>query len=285
MGRAGHLQLVHDARVPHKSLPSTWRAALDDYRRWLMASGCSKQTVRIRCYHVRRFALAAEVEPFDVRLADLLAFTSDREWGPNTRHSVNASLTGFYRWAVAAEHIVRNPADALPVVKVPAGKPRPAPDWAVEEGVKVGGIVAKMIEIACATGMRAHEIAKLHSDDVFRAQQGWALRIVGKGGKARVIPISTELAADIIDAHGFVFPGQIDGHISAGYVTKLVSAALPGEWTCHTLRHRFATRALRASGGNLRVVQELLGHASVATTQIYTAVDDDDLWGAALAAA
>lgn len=66
-------------------------------------------------------------------------------------------------------------------------------------------------------------------------------------------------------------------------VGRLVAAALPDRWTMHTLRHRFATRAYRGTR-NLRAVQTLLGHASIATTERFTAVDDDEIRAAAMAA-
>jgi site-specific recombinase XerD len=69
------------------------------------------------------------------------------------------------------------------------------------------------------------------------------------------------------------------------HVGKLVAAALGPGWSMHKLRHRFATRAYRHGGRNLRAVQALLGHSSVATTERYTAVDDDEIRAAAMAAA
>lgn len=81
-----------------------------------------------------------------------------------------------------------------------------------------------------------------------------------------------------------MFPAQIDGHMSAGYVTKLISRALPDGVTAHMLRHRFATVAYSGQK-DLRAVQILLGHSSIATTQIYTEVPDDDLRLTAAAAA
>lgn len=111
------------------------------------------------------------------------------------------------------------------------------------------------------------------------------LRVIGKGGKTRHVPIlRQDLLAQIIDAHGFLFKGNIDGHLSAAYVSRLISASLGNRTTAHQLRHRFATEALRGTH-DLRAVQELLGHASLATTQIYTDVADEDLWDAVAAAA
>lgn len=132
--------------------------------------------------------------------------------------------------------------------------------------------------------MRCCEIAMVHSDDV-RGERGERLLLVhGKGGKQRLTPISDALAVVLLGFGGFVFPGKIDGHLSAGYVSKLLSRGMGEHGTAHRLRHRAGTRWLRTSGGNIRVVQELLGHASVATTQIYTHVGDDQLRSAALAA-
>lgn len=84
-------------------------------------------------------------------------------------------------------------------------------------------------------------------------------------------------------ADGYLFPGTDDGHLSPRWVGKLMARALPDHWTAHTLRHRFATRAYRGSR-NLRAVQLLLGHSSVATTERYTAVDDDEIRAAMMSA-
>lgn len=72
---------------------------------------------------------------------------------------------------------------------------------------------------------------------------------------------------------GYVFPGQVDGHISPGYLSRLISRLLPPGVTMHGLRHRFATRAY-AIDRDTFAVQQLLGHASPVTTQRYAQVPD-----------
>ncbi|WP_375489606.1 tyrosine-type recombinase/integrase, partial [uncultured Mycobacterium sp.] len=62
-------------------------------------------------------------------------------------------------------------------------------------------------------------------------------------------------------ARGWLFPNGTGGHLSANHIGRLVARALPGDWSMHTLRHRYGTRAYRGSG-NLRAVQTLLGHES-----------------------
>ena len=88
-----------------------------------------------------------------------------------------------------------------------------------------------------------------------------------------------------MSTEGWLFPAwPAGGHLSPERVGKLVAAALPAGWTMHKLRHRFATRVYRGSR-NLRAVQVLLGHASIATTERYTAVDDDEIRAAMMSAA
>nr|WP_231974795.1 tyrosine-type recombinase/integrase [Mycobacterium sp. E1747] len=139
--------------------------------------------------------------------------------------------------------------------------------------------VLLMARLAGEAGLRRAEVAQVHTNDLIDHPEGPQLIVHGKGGKQRVVPITTSLAVEIAHARphgGFVFPGQIDGHVSPGHVGKLVSKAMPPGWSMHKLRHRFATRGY-AGTGNLRAVQEALGHASVATTQRYTAVSSSEV--------
>lgn len=142
-----------------------------------------------------------------------------------------------------------------------------------------------MLLLGGHAGLRCCEIAAVHSRDIVGTRGNYSLLVHGKGRRERLVPLSNLLALDILARDGYVFPGQIDGHLSAAYVSKLLSRALPAGMTAHQLRHRFATQALRGSGGNLRVVQELLGHSSIATTQVYTAVETNELRTAATYAA
>lgn len=75
---------------------------------------------------------------------------------------------------------------------------------------------------------------------------------------------------------GWLFPNGLGGHLTPGHVGRLASAALPDGWTLHTCRHRAGTDWYSVAR-DIRAVQELLGHASVATTQLYTQIQDDAL--------
>jgi integrase len=135
--------------------------------------------------------------------------------------------------------------------------------------------VLLMLRLASGLGMRRGEVARVHTDDLTRDLVGWSLRVHGKGSRDRTLPLPDGLARDIIArGPGFVFPGSVDGHLSARWVGKLVSRMLPGADTMHSLRHLAATELHNATH-DLRLVQRVLGHASLATTQVYVHVDDD----------
>lgn len=136
-----------------------------------------------------------------------------------------------------------------------------------------------MARLAGEAGLRRAEVAQVHSDDLIRDLHGWSLIVHGKGGKQRVVPLTDELVAVFrqhCTRHGYLFPGQIEGHISPRWVGRMISQLMPPGWSMHKLRHRYATRGY-AGTGNLRAVQEALGHASVATTQRYTAVSSSEV--------
>jgi integrase len=267
--------------------PSQWREELEDYGRWLRSAGLSDSTVKLRSYQMRSFAVAVGMAPYEVGFDHLTAFLSEHDWKPATRRARQASLRSFYTWATVSGRIGLNPTQSLPSVKVPLGRPRPASEDAITAGFdQADARVKLMIKLGSRLGLRCCEIAQVSTDHLTQTARGWTLRVVGKGGKVRMLPVVDVLAHEILEQPpGYLFPGRIDGHLSSAYVSKLVSWALPEGVTAHPLRHRFATKAYRGSGWNLRAVQELLGHSSVATTQIYTAVDDDDLRTAATFAA
>jgi integrase/recombinase XerC len=263
----------------------TWDALIPRYREFLESGTLSPRTVELRIYHLNRIRKHVGVKPGEVTLEHLTAYFHGRSWSPNTRAVVKASMSVFYKWAVDNEYLLKNPASKLMKLKVPAGKPKPASDAALEQGLTTGDAkVTLMVRLGERCGLRAMEIAAISTHDLEQDELGWTLRVLGKGSKVRLIPLSDDFAAELLNRKaGFVFPGKIDGHISPAYVSRIVSKALPPGVTAHKLRHRFATKALRGSS-NLRAVQELLGHSSIATTQVYTGIGNDELRQAALAA-
>lgn len=265
--------------------PAMWVDPIHSFIDHLASAKAPKPTITLRSYYLRRFAADSATGPWEVTTTDLRRYILQRPWSPATVKSFRSTMREFYRWALLEGLTAENPAQLLPRTRVPAGQPRPASDHALEAALaSADARVQLMLRLAAQAGLRCREIAAVHADDIRSDLTGWSLYVHGKGGRTRLVPLPDDLARDVLASNGFAFPGQDDGHLSPAYVSKLISRALPGA-TAHQLRHRYATRAYQLGGNDIRAVQELLGHASVATTQIYTAVGVDALRRAALAAA
>ena len=138
---------------------------------------------------------------------------------------------------------------------------------------------------AAFCGLRRGEIAGVRAEDVEDDLVGHSLRVTGKGGHVRMVPLPDYLAVAIRGrGPGWIFPSpSLPASLTPAHVGKVISRLLPDGWTCHTLRHRCATVAYR-SDHDLRAVQELLGHAKPETTARYTQVEDDSIRAAVRAA-
>lgn len=243
----------------------------------MRAAGRSEQTIGLRTYHLRRLAAwACPVGPWDLSLDDLLRWTGSQDWQPETRRSYRASLRAFWRWGVATERTTRDVAALLPEVPPAKPDPRPAPREAVTAALgEADRRVWLMVRLAHDVGLRRGEVAQVHSGDLSRDLLGWTLHVHGKGSRNRDVPLPDDLARALRDLEpGFAFPGADHGHLSARWVGRLVGRLLPEGVTMHMLRHACATE-LHDATHDLRAIQELLGHASVATTQRYVAVKPD----------
>lgn len=253
-----------------------WRAPLAGYLAWLSAANRPATTQYQRSYHLRRFAATTGLSPRLVTHDDLITYLGSHTWGASTVHAVRSTFRSFFYWARHVARIVDDdPAALLPSTRPDTGQPRPASESDIQDAILSSDErVRLMIHLAAYVGLRCCEIAKVHTGDLFQDIIGdWQLRVRGKGRKPRDVPVPRRIALELrmIDP-GFLFAGDIDGHLSAAYVSKLVSRQLPAGVTAHMLRHRFASRTYVGAGRDIRAVQTLLGHSSVATTQIYTAV-------------
>jgi integrase len=256
------------------ALPPCWDVPISAWAGWLVAGGASAQTVRVRRGIVRSIARRLGGAPQSVSTGELVALCGQMCWSADHRRNVRASLNSFYGWACAAGSCAANPAAGLPRVAPSSPHPRPVTD-AVWAGLldAAGPREQLMARLAAEAGLRRAEVAAVHADDLVEDLYGHSLIVRGKGDRQRLVPLTGSLAG-AVRAHarrGFLFPGQVDGHISANHVGKLLSRLMPPGWSAHKLRHRYASRGFAATG-DLLAVQQALGHASVATTQRYVAV-------------
>lgn len=236
-------------------------------------------TIGLRTYHLTRAAEAIQRSPADLDVEDLIQWLAAQDWAPATRRSYRSSLRAFYRWAIDTGRVTTSPAHALPPVRVPRGRPHPTPEDGYRRALNNARAARDLrallaIYLTGSCGLRRAEAAQSRREDAEPDLTGWSLRVTGKGGHVRLVPMADEVAELVLSRPpGWLFPSREGAHLTPHYLGKIVSRYLPDGYTTHSNRHRAGTQALRAAGGNLRVVQELLGHAKPETTAIYTAVD------------
>lgn len=223
-----------------------------------------------------------------------MAQTRNTGVGPRSLARKLSAVKAFYRWLAEREGFEPTAVLSTRAPKFTQKLPRPLAVDAARElinCVELQGrepwIAARdvaVLTLLWGCGLRISEALGLRGAD---APLPSVLRIVGKGGKERVVPV-LPAARDAVEAYmrscphrteakGPLFRGVRGGALTPGAIQKVMASArmqlgLPASATPHAMRHSFATHLLDA-GGDLRAIQELLGHASLSTTQAYTAVD------------
>jgi integrase/recombinase XerC len=235
----------------------------------------------------------------DLRPADLRAFLTQRRMtgaGARTLGRGLAGVRSLLRYLERRGLVNAAGAAALRAPKQPKSLPKPltapdakrvvAADEQLAEEPWIAARDAAVLTLLYGSGLRISEALGLKGADL--ASPGdTVLRVTGKGGKTRLVPVlpaALQAVAEYrklcpyhLDADGALFRGArggaLDPAILQRAMRKMRSALnLPDTATPHALRHSFATHLL-GRGGDLRTIQELLGHASLSTTQIYTGVD------------
>ncbi|MFC9895049.1 tyrosine-type recombinase/integrase [Nocardia sp. NPDC127579] len=261
---------------------------MDEFAVALRAAGIARTSVELHTYHMRRVARSIGVtDPREVTSQQLVSWCGRQSWEAETRRSYYQSFRKFWDWAAQADFACENAATELPSVKPSPPNPRPTPYGVYKEALATAQPRERiMLRLSAEAGMRRGEVAQAHSRDLIEDDDGWWLRVHGKGGKERMVPIRDEFAAELRKLRkGYFFPGRYGiGHLSAAYVGKRVRKHLDDENTMHKLRHMFGTRTYRVNK-DVFVVQELLGHASAETTRRYVKTRHSDLRSTVEAAA
>lgn len=250
---------------------------LSDFTQWLQSWNASPATVEKRVSVVRT-ALTLWGDPRQVTPTQIAAWLASPSFSPWTRVTYFGHLRSFFGWATKAGHLPADPMADMRTPKAPKGLPRPlAPDEVAAVLAAATGDLRAWLLLGLLAGLRVHEAAKLRGEDVSAA----SLYVRGKGGKDAMLPTHPALwvlAADYPRA-GWWFPRpNAEGHVSGKSVTNSTTRLfrrLGIDGSHHRCRHSFGTNLLRG-GANLRVVQTLMRHESLATTEIYTRVDDDE---------
>ncbi|MEE0664429.1 MAG: tyrosine recombinase XerC [Collinsella bouchesdurhonensis] len=292
-------------------MTATLYSYIDSFIQYISrVQGLSPQTVRAYRSHLEAYARWCEkehVEGLRVSVAELRGYLGDRQRlgdAPRTLAAHLSAIRSLYRWLNIEEIIDKDPAAALQSPKLPSTLPIvlstsqldllfDAVDGSTPGGVRDG----TMLELLIASGARISELARLCLNDFDRSHQ--ALRLLGKGSKERIVPLYNK-AFDSLDI--YVRQARLalleKAHCSQSDTNRLFisdrgrpmdaaalrrrfdllvrKAGLPAGITPHTMRHTYAT-VLLEGGADLRSVQELLGHSSLSTTQIYTHVSPERL--------
>lgn len=259
------------------SMPESWRGPVDDFLDFKRAGGVSEQTIRSRWYKLQRLANTVDVAPSEVTTRQLIAYLAKCK-AAETRKAYRNTFSTFFKWCQDFGIRQDNPAAALPSVKRPQPHPKPCPDSAIRDALRKANHAERlMILLAAECGLRRGEICQVHTNDVVTGARGeFTLIVHGKGDKQRNVPLPKGLAREILLAHGYLFKGRWGGHVEESYVSSHVSKLLPRGYSCHKLRHRFATVAYSDSH-DLLAVSRALGHSSTETTECYVALPDGAL--------
>jgi site-specific recombinase XerD len=278
-----------------------WGAALRRFDRELRRSGAAERTRRAYGADVGELATwagAQGVTPAAVTYAVLRRYAmrlSGNGAAPSTLARKLAAVRAFFRTLVEHGEIGANPADLLPAPRQPQRLPptlKPS-----EVGDLLDAIPAStplelrdraMFELAYACGLRAEEVVDLDLASVdFDGEQ---VRVEGKGSKTRFVPAGEPAlqaltaylergrpALEAAETHPALFLSKSGRRLSTSDVRRRLRAwarhaATQGIVHPHALRHSFATHLLEG-GADLRAIQELLGHSSISTTQVYTRVE------------
>ena len=248
---------------------------LSDFFAYLLSTYAIENVKQIKHIHIRSW----------------LASLKEAKQTATTINRKQSVLRSFFKYALTQEWIIKNPMNTLRALRTPERIPNFLKDeetnFIFEElsfGDGFKGFTDRLIlELLYQTGMRRAEVLDLKDQQI-----EWSLhhiRVIGKGNKERLIPISPLLEEQMQayikekkrlfeDPIPYFFALENGQQVYAGYVYRLVKKHLSAATSLkkkspHVMRHTFATQLLN-NGANLQAIKDLLGHSSLASTQIYT---------------
>ena len=241
---------------------------------WMTAQGLSKRTINERAMLFLRLG-----KDLTLTVGDMVKELGRPELSNASKATYTNHLRAFFDWAKRMEYVDKDPTTKLPVSKVPRSRKSPITDAELQKlmAAPMRAKTRAMVLLCAYQGLRIHEAVKVKASDIDLA--AGTLTVDGKGGVVAELTLSDvirNLAATMPD--GYWFPSG-DSHVKANSASDTVGKAMrragvPG--SAHSLRRWYATQLLRR-GANMRVVQELMRHASPATTAIYAQPDPDQM--------
>ena len=285
----------------------TWRRYRRNFETYLrLERGMAGNSVNayLQDYdHMMRFMVEQGKEPEDVELCDLqqlLKSFSDLDIAPTSQRRMIAGWRMFYKMLVVEDALKDSPADLLDLPMRPRHLPDVLTDSEITEiqrtfdrSTMEGERNYVIVEVLYGCGLRVSELVGLKMSNIYADEQ--MLQVIGKGDKERWVPVNERALQLMLNyihsvrSHVSVKPGEEryvflnrrGAHLTRQMVFIMLkdavkAAGIQKTVSPHSLRHSFATELVE-NGADLRAVQEMLGHESISTTEIYTHLTRDTL--------
>lgn len=279
---------------------------IKDYMRYLKLernySSNTLEAYRRDLHYLLRFLKSKELGMLDVKLEDLEEFSAElHDIGVTARSQARilSGIRSFYRFLLIEDYLQDDPTELLPSPQVGEYLPEYLSVEEVdrlEEAIDLekweGQRNKTIIEVLFSCGLRVTELVNLKMSDIFEEDK--YIRVLGKGSKERLVPISETALQQLhywyMDRNlmkikpgeeDYVFLNRRGAHLTRTMILIMIKdaakvAGIKKTISPHTLRHSFAT-ALLKGGADLRIIQALLGHENLGTTEIYTHLETSDL--------
>ncbi len=279
-----------------KDLPAYTTTHIDQFLKYLdIERAASSHTLRAYRKDLEEFLRFVNIKPEDVELADVRGFIAEQIKSGLNKTSVSrrlASIRSFFKFLYREGYKKSNPAKLVSNPKIPKLLPRflSVDDTfsLVEKPEGTGFISSRdraILELLYSSGLRVSELSGLNLDDI-NTREG-LVKVKGKGRKERIVPVGSK-ALDATKSYMVeriplkskdraLFLNRTGTRLTDRGVRRIVvkyarMIGISGQIGPHALRHTFASHLLQG-GADLRVIQELLGHSSLSTTQKYTHLD------------
>lgn len=277
-----------------------WKEALLEYETYLrLERNLSNNSIEAYLRDVsllRHYVEPMSIQPADVKmehLQQLLEELNEAEIAITTQKRLIAGIRSFFHFLILEDYISESPAEFIDTPRVPEHLPDVLSDEEItaiqdtfDRSLPDQARNAVIIEVLYGCGLRVSELVNLKLSNIYAEEE--ALLITGKGDKQRWVPINTE-ALEMLESYilytrskiqpqpgeeKYVFLSRRGHHLTRMYIFKFIKeavakAGIEKEVSPHSLRHSFATELVK-NGADLRAVQEMLGHATIRTTEIYT---------------
>ena len=288
-----------------------WDRTMDDYRGYIrLERGLSSNSIEAYMRDLSKLRLYIDTDhpgtlPADVsqrQIENFMAWLYDKGTGKSSQARILSGVKSFYNFMLHTDRMESVPTELIDSPRTSRTLPDTLSYGEIERmfgGIDLGRPLGHrnraILEVLYSCGLRVSELVNLRMSDLFLDDS--MIRVTGKGSKQRLVPISDRASRllkmhldvrrdmKIDNAHaGYVFLNQRGKKLTRVMIFNIIreSAELAGigkTISPHTLRHSFATHLVQG-GADIRVVQQMLGHESVITTQIYTHLDMKDLEGA-----